>query len=145
MADILISTLKTEVHLQKFFISVQLFGCTSLSAGVRFSFYWRRVGDSLLQCSRHSFFAMCVPFALRRSSLKSTEINCRFFNALVKIPNVKFALKKPEKSGFFACWRRVRDLNPSYPCGVNTISNRAPSTTQPTLHFHSYVCRTETV
>ena len=31
-------------------------------------------------------------------------------------------------------WRRVRDLNPSYAINVNTISSRAPSTTQPTLH-----------
>ena len=33
-----------------------------------------------------------------------------------------------------AFWRRVRDLNPSYAINVNTISSRAPSTTQPTLH-----------
>ncbi|GEM_PF-4134877 len=44
-----------------------------------------------------------------RSSLKSTEVNCRFLNALVRIPNVKFALKKPDKSGFLSSWRRVRD------------------------------------
>ena len=30
-------------------------------------------------------------------------------------------------------WRRVRDSNPSYAINVNTISNRAPSTAQPTL------------
>ena len=34
-------------------------------------------------------------------------------------------------------WRRVRDLNPSYAFNVNTISSRAPSTTQPTLHGRS--------
>ena len=34
-------------------------------------------------------------------------------------------------------WRRVRDLNPSYAINVNTISSRAPSTTQPTLHGRS--------
>ena len=34
----------------------------------------------------------------------------------------------------FSLWRRVRDLNPSYAINVNTISSRAPSTTQPTLH-----------
>lgn len=32
-------------------------------------------------------------------------------------------------------WRRVRDLNPGYAHHVHTISNRAPSTTQPTLHI----------
>ena len=31
-------------------------------------------------------------------------------------------------------WRRVRDLNPSSAYHANTISSRAPSTTQPTLH-----------
>ena len=31
-------------------------------------------------------------------------------------------------------WRRVRDLNPRDAINVYTISSRAPSTTQPTLH-----------
>ena len=31
-------------------------------------------------------------------------------------------------------WRRRRDSNPCYAINVNTISNRAPSTTQPLLH-----------
>ena len=31
-------------------------------------------------------------------------------------------------------WRRRRDSNPCYAINVNTISSRAPSTTQPTLH-----------
>ncbi len=32
-------------------------------------------------------------------------------------------------------WRRVRDLNPGCAHHAHTISSRAPSTTQPTLHF----------
>ena len=35
-------------------------------------------------------------------------------------------------------WRRVRDLNPGYAHHVHTISSRAPSTTQPTLHFNQH-------
>ena len=31
-------------------------------------------------------------------------------------------------------WRRDRDLNPGYAINVNTISSRAPSATQPSLH-----------
>lgn len=31
-------------------------------------------------------------------------------------------------------WRRRRDSNPCYAINVNTISNRAPSSTQPLLH-----------
>lgn len=31
-------------------------------------------------------------------------------------------------------WRRARDLNPRNAMNVNTISNRAPSATQPALH-----------
>lgn len=41
----------------------------------------------------------------------------------------------------FQCfqWRRVRDLNPGYGITAHTISNRAPSTTQPTLHLYFVV------
>ena len=34
----------------------------------------------------------------------------------------------------YTFWRRRRDLNPRYAINVHTISNRAPSTTQPLLH-----------
>ena len=36
---------------------------------------------------------------------------------------------------FSPLWRRVRDLNPRDAHHAYTISNRAPSTTQPTLHL----------
>ena len=36
---------------------------------------------------------------------------------------------------FSSLWRRVRDLNPRDAHHAYTISNRAPSTTQPTLHL----------
>ena len=48
----------------------------------------------------------------------------------------KRAYKKAREyvnSGLF-CWRRDRDLNPGYAINVNTISSRAPSATQPSLH-----------
>lgn len=43
-----------------------------------------------------------------------------------------YIVKSPSfRMGF---WRRRRDSNPRYAINVNTISNRAPSTTQPLLH-----------
>ena len=46
------------------------------------------------------------------------------------------AKQKPRKASFSGFqWRRVRDLNPGYAHHAHTISSRAPSTTQPTLHF----------
>ena len=57
----------------------------------------------------------------------------------VRIPdslNVLFRQKKKHRSKNFDAflWRRVRDLNPGTAHHGYTISSRAPSTTQPTLH-----------
>ena len=52
------------------------------------------------------------------------------------IPKALLQEKKTPKPNRFRCflWRRVRDLNPGYGITAHTISSRAPSTTQPTLH-----------
>ena len=44
----------------------------------------------------------------------------------------------------FLLWRRVRDLNPRTAHHRYTISSRAPSTTQPTLHHYLVVCLSAT-
>ena len=41
--------------------------------------------------------------------------------------------KTPHKAGFRCKWRIDRDSNPGYPLEVYTISNRAPSTTRPSI------------
>lgn len=55
------------------------------------------------------------------------------------------AKQKPRKASFSGFqWRRVRDLNPGYAHHAHTISSRAPSTTQPTLHHYLVVCLSAT-
>ena len=61
-----------------------------------------------------------------------------FQSRRVPIPDAKTLLRirktpRLQKSRCFL-WRRVRDLNPGYGITAHTISSRAPSTTQPTLH-----------
>ena len=68
-----------------------------------------------------STFDPYIGFIVRKSILNKNYLG---FNYIKKKPALFSA-------GF---WRRVRDLNPSYAINVNTISSRAPSTTQPTLH-----------
>ena len=98
--------------------------------------------DLLSFRKRHDVFACNLPFAQLRSSLKSTEVNCRFLNALVQIPNVKFALKKSDKSDFFVNWRRVRDSNPRT-LASQRFSRPPLSTTQPTLQYVMLLLRKE--
>jgi hypothetical protein len=43
--------------------------------------------------------------------------------------------KKGPLWGLFYCWRRRRDSNPRYAINAYTLSKRAPSATQPLLHF----------
>ena len=52
------------------------------------------------------------------------EAMLRAFEPLGENP----AVSKTKKAGMIPAffWRRDRDLNPSYPCEVNTISSRAP-------------------
>ncbi len=50
-----------------------------------------------------------VLFALLRSSLKSTEVNCRFLNALVQI--LPFGTEKDSSNDESAKWLRGQDLN----------------------------------
>lgn len=71
----------------------------------------------------------------------------KFTNAVrIAVKNITQNFSSPEtpkrkrKSTETRCfsafiWRRVRDLNPGCAHHAHTISNRAPSTTQPTLHL----------
>ena len=50
-----------------------------------------------------------------------------------RIGNLFVKIKNPVTFRLRDFWRRERDLNPRYAINVHTISNRAPSTTQPSL------------
>ena len=47
--------------------------------------------------------------------------------------------KTPHRAGFSCKWRIEWDLNPRYPLGVHTISNRAPSTTRPSIQIKIFL------
>ena len=49
-----------------------------------------------------------------------------------------FTTKPCIAAGLSCKWRIDRDSNPGYPLGVYTISNRAPSTTRPSIHERHY-------
>ena len=77
--------------------------------------------DMLYQCC-----AIFVPFSI--FTLRMSEIYLQLFRAADKQKELK-------PYDFSSLWRRVRDLNPRDAHHAYTISNRAPSTTQPTLHL----------
>ena len=53
-----------------------------------------------------------------------------------RLPPVLIIHNKTRHKGGLSCkWRIEWDSNPRYPLGVHTISNRAPSTTRPSIHI----------
>ena len=77
--------------------------------------------DMLYQC-----WAILGPFSI--FTLCMSESYLQLFRAADKQKELK-------PYDFSSLWRRVRDLNPRDAHHAYTISNRAPSTTQPTLHL----------
>ena len=94
------------------------------------------------------------PFLLRRFRIKKCSITSLRSSAYFRLPEPCFRTtfsrvqtpafsriytKTPHKAGFRCKWRIDRDSNPGYPLEVYTISNRAPSTTRPSIHFISFI------
>ena len=95
-------------------------------------FYWRIDRDWL----RRNFGS-----SLRSPAcFRLPEPCCQTLYSRVQTPAFsRIYTKTPHKVGFRCKWRIDRDSNPGYPLEVYTISNRAPSTTRPSIHFISFI------
>ena len=75
-------------------------------------FLWRRKRDSFLSFARQPWSAVFMLCKSLRAAAKNDAL-CRFLNALVRIPLIKY--RKTKRTSVFACpfcWRRKRDSNP---------------------------------
>ena len=79
-------------------------------------FFWRRRRDLFA-------FSRCE----NKGSAASSRSGQRSSALHLNCSNPTFAKRKSHPFGWLFFWRRRRDLNPRYPFGVYTISNRARS------------------
>ncbi len=86
-----------------------------------------------LELHRRSF-----AIAHRRSHARLSLVVEPFLSRVQIRQSSSFTTKPRIAAGLSCKWRIDRDSNPGYPLGVYTISNRAPSTTRPSIHERHY-------
>ena len=75
-------------------------------------FLWRRKRDSFLSFAKQPWSAVFMLCKSLRAAAKNDAL-CRFLNALVRIPLIKYRkTKRTSKNACPFCWRRKRDSNP---------------------------------
>ena len=73
---------------------------------------WRRKRDSFLSFAKQPWSAVFMLCKSLRAAAKNDAL-CRFLNALVRIPLIKYRkTKRTSKNACPFCWRRKRDSNP---------------------------------
>ena len=90
------------------------------NAALRRHFFWRRRRDLFAFCLWQNYGS--APSSRRRR--QSTGLSHLIIQIPLPYPHIKTT---PIRRWVLFLWRRRRDLNPRYPFGVYTISNRARS------------------